>query len=136
LNRPAPEFEAKTLDGERVRLGELRNRPVLLNFWASWCGPCRRELPAIVKLHEELKSKGLVVLGVNDEGKGTAQEFADKAGLTFPTLDDSRLKLHRLYRVTNIPTIFIIDREGRVVRFLRGAHDEAELRAALKSAGL
>jgi peroxiredoxin/outer membrane lipoprotein-sorting protein len=135
LNRQAPDFEAKTLDGERVHLAELRDRPVLLNFWASWCGPCRRELPSVVKLHEELKSKGLVVLGVNDEGKGTAQTFADKVGLTFPTLDDSRLKLHRLYRVSNIPSIFIIDRDGKVVRFLRGAHDEAELRAALKSAG-
>ena len=106
LNRPAPDFEAKTLDGERVRLADLRDRPVLLNFWASWCGPCRRELPSIVKLHEELKGKGLVVLGVNDEGKGTAQAYADKIGLTFPTLDDSRMKLHRLFRVTNIPFDF------------------------------
>jgi peroxiredoxin len=135
LNRQAPDFEAKTLDGERVHLADLHNGPVLLNFWASWCGPCRRELPLIDKLHGELKSKGLVVLGVNDEGN-TAKAFAQKVGLTFPTVDDSRLKLHRLYRVSNIPSIFIIDRDGKVVRFLRGAHDEADLRAALKSAGL
>ena len=135
LNRPAPDFEAKTLDGERIRLAELRDRPVLLSFWASWCGPCRRELPSLVKLHEELKAKGLVVLGVNDEGKSTAQAFANKVGLSFPTLDDSRLKLYRLYRVSNIPSLFLIDRDGNVVRFLRGAHNEADLRAALKSAG-
>jgi thiol-disulfide isomerase/thioredoxin len=136
LNRPAPDFEVKTLDGERVRLTDFRDKPVLLNFWASWCGPCRRELPSVVKLYEELKGKGLVVLGVNDEGKDTAQEYAAKAGLNFPTLDDSRLKLHRLYRVRSIPTIFLIDREGKVVRFLKGARDEAALRSALKGVGL
>ena len=77
-----------------------------------------------------------MILGVNDEGRGTAQSFAGKVGLTFPTLDDARLKLHRLYRVYNIPSIFIIDGNGKVVRFLRGAHGEADLRAALKAAGL
>ena len=136
LNRPAPDFEVKTLDGQRVRLADFRDRPVLLNFWASWCGPCRRELPSIVKLHDEMKSRGLVVLGVNDEGRDIAQEYAEKAGLNFQTLDDSRLKLHRLYRVRSIPTIFLIDREGQIVRFLKGARDEAALRAALRSVGL
>lgn len=136
LNQEAPDFEVRTLDGDRVRLSELRGKPVLLNFWASWCGPCRRELPSIVKLHEELKSDGLVVLGVNDEGRDVAREYAAKAGLSFTTLDDSRLKLHRLYRVRNIPSMFLIDRDGKIVRFLRGARDEAALRAALRSVGL
>lgn len=135
LNQAAPDFEARTLSGDKVRLAELRDRTVVLNFWASWCGPCRRELPTISKLHEELKDKGLVVLGVNDEGRDDAREYVQTTGLKFPTLDDSARKLHRLYRVTNIPSIFIIGRDGKVVRFLRGAHEEAELRAALKSAG-
>lgn len=135
LNRPAPDFEAKTLDGERVRLSELKDRTVLLNFWASWCGPCRRELPSIVKLHEEFKDKGLVILGVNDEDKGTAKSFAGKMGLTFPTIDDSRQKLHRDYRVNSIPTIFLIDREGKIVRFLKGSRDEDSLRKVLQTVG-
>lgn len=136
LNHPAPDFELKTLDGQRIRLQDLRGKPVLLSFFASWCGPCRRELPSVVKLHEEFKDKGLQVLGVNDEGKGTARHFAEQAGLTFAILDDSNAKAHRLYRVRSIPTAFLIDRDGKVVRFLRGGRDYDSLRSALKVVGL
>jgi peroxiredoxin/outer membrane lipoprotein-sorting protein len=136
VNHPAPDFELKTLDGERVRLQDLRGKPVLLSFFASWCGPCRRELPSVVKLHEEFKDKGLQVLGVNDEGKGTARHFAEKAGLTFAILDDSNEKAHRLYGVRAIPTAFLIDGDGKVVRHLRGGRDYEQLRSALKAVGL
>jgi len=136
LNQPAPDFELKTLDGERVRLSSFRGHPVLLNFWASWCGPCRRELPGLVKIYSQYKDKGLVVLGVNDEGKGTARKFADVASLTFPTVDDSDQKAYRQYRVRSIPSVFIINTDGKVVRFFSGARDEEGLRAALKSVGL
>jgi len=118
-----------------VAVDQLAGKGVVLNFWASWCGPCRRELPSIVKLHEEFKDKGLVILGVNDEDKGTAKSFAGKAGLTFPTLDDSSQKLHRQYRVNSIPTIFLIDREGKIVRFLKGSRDEESLRKVLQTVG-
>lgn len=136
LNHPAPDFELKTLDGARIRLQDLRGKPVLLSFFASWCGPCRRELPSVVKLHEEFKEQGLQVFGVNDEGKGTARHFADKAGLTFPILDDSNAKAARLYRVRSIPTAFLIDKDGKVVRFLNGGRDYESLRSALKLVGL
>lgn len=136
LNHPAPDFELKTLDGQRVHLQDLRGKPVLLSFFASWCGPCRRELPSVVKLHEEFKDKGLQVVGVNDEGKGTARHFAEKAGLTFVVLDDSSYKVNRLYHVRSIPTAFLIDRDGKVVRFLNGGRDYNTLRSALKVVGL
>lgn len=136
LNHPAPDFELKTLDGQRVRLQDLRGKPVLLSFFASWCGPCRRELPSVVKLHEEFKGQGLQVFGVNDEGKGTARSFAEKAGLTFPILDDGNAKAARLYRVRSIPTAFLIDKDGKIVRFLNGGRDYESLRAALKTVGL
>ncbi|MBZ5729097.1 MAG: redoxin domain-containing protein [Acidobacteriia bacterium] len=136
LNQPAPDFELKTIEGERVHLAELRGHPVLLSFWASWCGPCRRELPEVARLHEQFKGRGLVVLGINDEGKGTARKFADKNGLPFPTVDDSGGKAHRLYRVRAIPSVFLIDGEGKVVRFFLGAKSPAVLEAALKSVGL
>jgi len=135
LNQPAPDFELKTLDGDKVRLSELR-KPVLLSFWASWCGPCRRELPRLEKLNAEYKSKGLVILGVNDEEKSTARKFLAKEGLSIPTLDDAARKVHRLYRVRSIPSVFLIDASGKVVKFFKGAREEAELRAALKSVGL
>ena len=136
VNQPAPDFELKTLEGEKLRFADFRGKQVLLSFWASWCGPCRRELPAVSKLNEEFKGKGLVVIGVNDEGKGPARQYVKEAGLTFPTLDDSGLKAHRLYRVRSIPTTFLIDSQGKIVRFFSGAKDESTLRAALKNAGL
>ena len=136
VNHPAPDFKLKTLDGEVLQLSSLRGRPVLLTFWASWCGPCRRELPELAELHAQFKDKGLVVLGVNDEGKGTARKYVDKAGLPFTVIDDAGGKAHGLYHVRSIPTAFLIDREGKVVRFLNGGRDQATLRAALKSVGL
>ncbi len=136
LNQPAPDFELKTIEGERVHLAELRGHPVLLSFWASWCGPCRKELPEVARLHQQFKGKGLVVLGVNDEGKGTARKFAEKNELPFPIIDDSGGKAHRLYRVRAIPSVFLIDGEGKVVRFFLGAKSPAVLEAALRSVGL
>jgi thiol-disulfide isomerase/thioredoxin/outer membrane lipoprotein-sorting protein len=135
LNHAAPDFELKTLEGDRVHLSELRGHPVLLSFWASWCGPCRRELPGVAKVSEDFKDK-LLVFGVNDEGKGVARQYLAKANLPIATLDDSGLKVHRLYRVRAIPSVFLIDGDGKVVRFFRGTHDEASLRAALKGVGL
>jgi peroxiredoxin/outer membrane lipoprotein-sorting protein len=136
LNKPAPDFEAKTIDGEKLRLSDLRGKPVLLNFWASWCGPCRRELPGVEKVHQAFKDKGLVVLGVNDEGKAIARQYTGEASLSFNTVDDTNLKVHRLYRVRSIPSVFLIDKDGKIVRFFSGAHDEASLRAAMKTVGL
>jgi len=135
LNHAAPDFELKTLEGEKIHLADLK-QPVLLSFWASWCGPCRRELPSIDRLNREFGGKGILILGVNDEGKGTAQRFLTKEGLSLTTLDDSSLKLHRLYRVRSIPSVFLIDAQGKVVKFFKGAHDEKDLRAALKTVGL
>ncbi len=136
LNQPAPDLELKTLEGDKVRLSELRGHPVLLNFWASWCPPCRSELPDLSELDREYKDKGLVILGVNDEDRATARRFAEKAGLTFPTLDDSGLKAHRLFRVYNIPAVFLIDRTGKVVVFMKGAKAPAKLKASLAAVGL
>ena len=136
LNQPAPDFELKTLDGEKVHLADLRGRPVLLSFWASWCGPCRSELPHLSALNREFKDKGLVILGVNDEGKGAARKYAELAELTFPTLDDSNSKAHRLYRVHAIPSVFLIDKDGKIVLFMRGAKDAAKMHASLAAVGL
>src|ERR1035437_5748813 len=136
VNRPAPDFDLKTIDGERVRLADFRGRPVLLSFWASWCGPCRRELPEVARLYDRFKDKGLVVLGINDEGKGAARKFAGQNQLPFPIVDDSDGKAHRLYRIRAIPSVFVIDAQGKVVHFFVGAKSPAVLEAALKSVGL
>jgi cytochrome c biogenesis protein CcmG/thiol:disulfide interchange protein DsbE len=136
VNHPSPEFEAKTLDGEKVRLRDLRGKVVMLNFWASWCPPCREELPAVAKLYSEFKDKGLAVYGVNDEDRGIARKYLEKSGLTLPTIDDNSQKASRLYHVSSIPTVFLIDGNGKVVKRLRGGRNEESLRSALKSAGI
>jgi len=135
LNKPAPDFELKTLDGRRVRLSSLRGQPVVLSFWASWCGPCRRELPELSDVYEKLGQKGLQVFGVNDEGSAAAKEFVNKMGIAFPTFDDSGRKAHALYRVRSIPTLFFIDAEGQVVRYLVGGRDKKELQKSLQILG-
>jgi len=112
LNHSAPEIDVKTLDGQRMRLADLRGRPVLLDFWAAWCGPCRHELPSIAKLAAEYRDQGLVVLGVNDEGRGKARDFATKNGLAFAILDDADRKMYRAYHVHAIPSVFLIPSTG------------------------
>ena len=136
LNHPAPDFELKTGAGEKVRLSDYRGKVVLLNFWATWCGPCRRELPTVAKLYGEFKDSGLVVFGVNDEDRSTAKKYLEKEGLALPFLDDSSQKAHRLYHVNAIPTVFLIDPQGKVVKYFRGGRDEESLRAALKTVGI
>ncbi|WP_321471675.1 redoxin domain-containing protein [uncultured Paludibaculum sp.] len=135
LNKPAPDFELKSLEGEKVRLSNLRGKVVLLNFWASWCGPCRRELPGLADIYDRLGKKGLHIYGINDEGKGIAKEYSNEAALSFPTLDDSGRKVHSLYRIRSIPTIFIIDANGQVVRFLSGSRSKEDLQEILKAVG-
>lgn len=132
----AIDFSLKDLAGQEVHLKNLRGKIVLLDFWASWCGPCRAELPHIEKLHRELKDKGLVVLGIDDEAPEKAQDFAKKSDLTFPTLVDVQREVARRYGVEAIPTVVVIGRDGRISGHHTGMRSEDDLRAALKKAGL
>jgi len=132
----ASDFTLKDLDGKEVALKELRGTVVLLDFWASWCGPCRMELPHIEKLHREFKDKGLVVLGVNNEPPETARAFVKKKEYTFPTLVDADRGVANRYQVTGIPAVFVIDKDGKIVAHYVGLRSEADLRAALRRAGL
>jgi thiol-disulfide isomerase/thioredoxin len=136
LNKPAPDFELKDLDDHSTSLSALKGRPVLLYFWTSWCGPCKLQFPDLAKLSDEYKDKGLVVLGINEEGKEEAARYAKDSNFKFSSLDDSAEKARRLYRVQSLPTVVVINRKGTVVRYFSGVRDEKTLRAALKSAGL
>jgi cytochrome c biogenesis protein CcmG, thiol:disulfide interchange protein DsbE len=136
LNKPAPDFELTGLDGHSIHLGDLKGHPVLLHFWTSWCGPCKLQFPDVAKFSDEYKDKGLVVLGINGEGKEAAARYAKDSNFRFNSLDDSAEKARRLYRVQSLPTVVLINRKGIVVRYFSGVRDERALRAALKSAGL
>lgn len=114
---PAPEFELKSLEGRRTRLSEFRGRPVIVNFWASWCVPCREELPAIMAAYERHSVAGLAVLAVNlrdQERERDVRRFVEEFRLPFPILLDARGAVRRRYRVRAIPTTVFIDSTGTV----------------------
>ena len=115
-DRPAPDFTLKTLDGSTVTLSKLQGQPVLINFWASWCTPCRTEMPEIVRAYEAHKANGLIVLAINltfQDSLPEAQAFAKEFHMPFPVLlDDTGAVVRDAYRVPVLPMSFFIDRKG------------------------
>lgn len=136
IGKEAIDFALKDLSGQEVSLKNLRGKVVLINFWASWCGPCRVEMPYLEKLHREFKGTEVIILGIDDERPEVAREFLKKNGYTFATLVDDRREVARKYRISGIPQVFVIGRDGKVVTHYVGAHSESDLRAALKKAGV
>ena len=134
VGKPAVDFQLKDVNGEPVRLSELRGRVVVLDFWATWCGPCRRELPTINKLAAEFKPHNVMVLGINDEGGSTVKNFNKKYQYTFTTLEDASGKVHRAYVARAIPSVFVIGKDGVIVKHFVGAREEAQLRAGIQAA--
>ena len=119
-----PPFTGQTLDSRPLSLEALRGKVVLLNFWASWCADCRPEMPVLERLHRELASKGLVVLGINaKEDPAAARRYADAMRLSFPLAADAAGTINESYGVVAIPTTFLIARDGRAVAFGVGPRD-------------
>ncbi len=112
----APDFTLPSLDGQTVRLSDLRGKAVLLNFWATWCAPCRLEMPTIDKAYQEYKSRGLEILAVSlDAGSNSVvKHFMQELKLDFPVLLDPDMEVLRLYRQFSIPATFLIDKQGIV----------------------
>ena len=129
---PAPDFELTSLKGEPLVLSAMRGKMVVLNFWASWCAPCRFEMPFFEKMSQEWLDKDIVFIGVSvfDEEE-KAREFADKVGVTYPLGIDTTGQIARDFRVTGLPTTYIIDRDGNEARKF-GYANEAVLRIIFK----
>lgn len=115
INQPAPNFTLKSIAGSNLKLSEYRGQVILLNFWASWCGPCRQEMPILESLHNRYKDLGFTVLGVNvEKDPSKAQEYLKEVSVTFPILLDTQNSTSELYNVEAMPTTVIIDRDGNM----------------------
>jgi cytochrome c biogenesis protein CcmG, thiol:disulfide interchange protein DsbE len=123
--QPAPDFTLKTLDGNAITLSKIQGQPVLINFWASWCAPCRAEMPEIVRAYETHKADGLIVLAINmtfQDSLPEAQAFVKEFHMPFPVLlDDTGAVARDTYGVRVLPMSFFIDRKGIIVHRQIGA---------------
>jgi peroxiredoxin len=117
----APDFTLRTADGKNLRLHEQRGRVVLVNFWATWCGPCRQEMPLLEQLHQKYQGSGFTLLGVNvDSDSRQAISLASKLGVSFPVLLDGEKTVSKLYDLNSMPSTLLIDRDGKVRYVHRG----------------
>ena len=117
----APDFTLHSLNGPNLRLQEQRGRVVMINFWATWCGPCRQEMPHLNSLYQKYKASGFVLLGVNvDDDTRNAAAVAAKLGVTFPVLLDTDKQVSRRYDLATMPSTVLIDRDGNVRYVHRG----------------
>ncbi len=139
LGSPAPDFTLKDLSGKNVRLEEYRGKVVLLTFWASWCSPCRIELPHFQSLQKKLGRGNIVVLAVSADNRlEDITQFSKELKLDIPLFFDPDLEVNQLYRIKAMPTTFIIDRKGVVKHIHQGFKEsilpvyEKELRVLLK----
>jgi thiol-disulfide isomerase/thioredoxin len=111
----APDFTLKSASGANLKLSEFRGEVVLVNFWASWCGPCRQEMPLLSELHEQYRDLGFTVLGVNvEEDTRTARKLLEDAPVSFPVLFDSDSVVSREYDVVAMPSTILVDRNGKL----------------------
>jgi peroxiredoxin len=124
----APDFKLTSLDGPDISLSSQRGNVVILNFWATWCGPCRAEMPTLEKVGQTYRDRGLRVIGVDvQESPDKVRDFLPEVGVTFPIVFDSDTALARRYRAGGLPASFIIDREGTVREIKLGAYTEETL---------
>ena len=133
MNQAAPDFRLVTLDGAPISRDSLRGQVVLLNFWATWCPPCRIEMPGFQDVYDAHRDDGFIVLGVSTDaaGRGPVRDFLREQGITYPVAMASGEIVRSYGGARVLPTSFLIDREGRVRHEVRGYFSEVALRQAV-----
>ena len=121
----APNFTLKNLDGKEISLNQFRGKHVLINFWATWCGPCKIEMPSLEALYERFKDRNFVLLAISNDmfGANIVKPFVKAHNINFPVLLDQRLKVSNAFGVVSLPTTFMIDPQGKIIGALFGAED-------------
>ncbi|MCO7225547.1 TlpA disulfide reductase family protein [Pleionea sp. CnH1-48] len=126
FNKPAPDFTLKSMDGSNVKLSELRGEVIMLNFWASWCGPCREEMPILEEFYKKYKKLGFRILGINvEKDSSKAVGYLKDVPVTFPILFDQENKVSKMFDVDAMPSTVFIDRAGNV-RFLHRGYKSGD----------
>lgn len=131
----APSFVLTTLDGQTINLEDLRGRPVVVNYWVTWCIPCRDEMPAIETIQNEYRDQGLVVLSINGTKQDTLpdiNQFLGEIDISFPVLLDQNEEVYNTYRVLFMPTSFFIDPRGVIQDIVLGSTDEQGFRSRVE----
>lgn len=137
VGKPAPDFEARHLHGKSVKLSDYRGKTVILNLWATWCPPCRAEMPHMQTFYEKNKSNGVEIVAVNlttiDHGEAAIRQFVQDFGLSFDILLDEDGSVVMKYPSLTIPTSFLIDSKGIVREKIMGPMDEEKMSSLIKS---
>lgn len=133
---PAPDFTLETLDGGSVRLSDLRGKAVLLNFWATWCGPCKIETPWLVELQNKYGPEGLQIIGVEagDDGKDDIAKFVKEMGINYPVLIGKESVGDAYGGIPALPETFFIGRDGKIVDKTMGLHGKGEIEESIRMA--
>ena len=119
----APDFTGELIDGTSITLSELQGKPVIINFWATWCGPCVKEMPAFERLKDDFGDKiGIIAVNCGDDA-GTVKDFVEENGYTFPVVLDEEYSISMLYPTNSIPYTVVLDAEGKVAHISTGALD-------------
>ena len=129
IDGPAPDFTLKSQSGENLKLSEQQGEVVMINFWASWCGPCRQEMPLLEALYQEYKDLGFTIFGVNvEEDPSKAKDLLKDVSVSFPILFDTENEVSQLYGLVAMPSTVLVDRDGKQRYFHAGYRpgDEAE----------
>lgn len=112
VGMPAPDFTLTALEGTTVRLSDLRGRPVMVNFWASWCPPCKEEMPGFEQVWRKVRGEGVMFLGISREDASTIRDFVTKGGYDWTFLLDPEDRAYKSYQVTGFPESYFVDKEG------------------------
>jgi cytochrome c biogenesis protein CcmG/thiol:disulfide interchange protein DsbE len=133
VNRPAPDFSLTTFEGDTISLADLRGKPVIINFWASWCPPCRIEAPLIERTWRAYKDRGLMFLGINiQDRKEDALNYMQEFDITYPNGPDPAGEIAIDYGVSGLPVTFFINKKGEVVRRWVGAIENSVLISSIE----